>query len=707
MKTVYTITPRSLQFMLAVVCITAGCIFSPPEGKAQTLKALRIEEKIEVDGRLDEDVWQQAVYIDSFYQFKPDYNTPASFSTRVMAAYDGEMFYFAFVCKDPYPDRITARETKRDGDITNDDAVAIALDTFDDNNSAYVFIINPLGTQMDARFADNGRTTDSKWDETWYAAAYVYEGGWTCEFGIPFKSLKYNENLTSWGFGAGRWISRLQEEHFIVRNITSTTRVSQFGFLTNLQLKDISVKKYTLIPYIQGEFEKGEALRRNMGLDVRFNPVSNLGVSFTLNPDFATIEGDVEQVNLTRFELQYPEKRPFFLEGAENYSTRVRQFYSRRIGEIPWGTKFNGKLGKWNLNGLVTESDPTTAGASGEPGEEALYSVFRVNREFAKGSTIGLIGTNRSYKQGNSGSVGLAGTLFFSDVLGMTTQLIKSHGPAADGTWAYFIRPSYDSQFSHFHLRYSHYGTGVKDNMNTIGFIRHDDRREFDTNLRHTFWINRYGFDSVRPSVNYNSYWSQSGYLRSWGLDTDVEISLYKKFSLELAYEADFKAEYAPYFEKDFHNHAWGCDLGYDNKKGFSVSVEYKRGKNYDSEMEVVEGGVEIKIMEGWNLTYQAEKTWLSPTEPGENSWIHFIRSSYYFNNDLYVKLFYQTRYELNRFWRDPDFDLRRKTVQVVVVWRFLPPFGSLQLAYQEGTTRHTEEESRGRTFFTKLAWVF
>ncbi len=690
------------------VFILAGMLFIGVTGvTAQSLPTRHTSEKIHIDGLLNEKVWQDAPFIDTFYQFEPSYNEPASLHTVLRAAYDDNMIYFAFDCSDQEPGRITACATKRDGDIFDDDAVAIALDSFDDDNSAYLFAINPLGTQLDGRFADNGRTADWNWDETWYGAAQITENGWQAEFAIPIKSLKYNRNLTSWGLGAGRWIARLKEESFINRDLVSTTRVSQFGALTNLDFENLSLKKYTLIPYIQGEFQEGEAPVRNIGLDARFNLQSNLGLSFTINPDFATVEGDVEQVNLTRFELSYPEKRPFFLEGAENYSTRIEQFYSRRIGEIPWGAKVNGKVGKVNLNGLVTASDPATAGEDVEAGEKAIYSVFRVNRELANGSTLGIIGANRSYRSENSGSLGLVGTLFFTDLLGMTTQLIKSHGPAREGTWTWFLRPAYDTQFTHFHLRYSSYGTGVKQNMNEVGFIQHDDRKEFDTNLSHVFWINRHGFDAVEPSINYNQYRSQSGYLRSWSFDSDAEISFNKTFSLELAYAADFKAKYDPYFEKDFSNHEWGLDFGYDNNQGFSAGVEYKRGRLYDAEMEAIEGGVEIKLMEAWDLSYHAEKTWLSPTEPGENNWIHYIRSSYYLNNDLYFKIFYQTRYELNSFWHNPDFELERKTLQLLMVWRFLPPFGSLQLAYQEGTTRYTEEEGQGRTLFTKLSWVF
>lgn len=695
---------RSPSMLSLLICSLLGSVST---SFAQSLQAVKTDQKISIDGILDEEAWSGSAGISTFYQFEPNYNAPATFNTNVKVLYSSEMVYFGIECSDPDPSKITAVVTKRDGSISEDDAIGITLDTFHDKNSCYLFMTNPLGTQLDGRFADNGRTSDMNWDETWYSATKIHEGGWSCEIGIPLESINYDRDLTTWGFSAGRWIARLRENHFIVKDAISYSRVSQFGTLTNLNLKEFDVKKYSIIPYVQAAFVEGEKTQTNVGLDARFNPVSNLGLEFTLNPDFATIEADVERVNLTRFELSYPEKRPFFLEGAENYSTRIKQFYSRRIGEIPWGAKVNGKIGGWKVNGLATQSDPTTAGGEGEPGEKALYSVFRINKEFDNGSNIGLIGANRTYNDMNNGSIGLSGTLFFTDVLGMTTQFIKSYGEADKGTWTYFIRPAYDSQFSHFHVRYSHYGTGVKENMNSIGFIRHDDRKEFDTNIRHTFWINRGGFDSIRPSVNYNQYWSQSNYMRSWRLDVVTDITFLKMYELELEYQADYKAEYAPYFEKDFNNHEWGVTLEFDNNKGFSAALEYERGRNYDADLEVVAGKIGVKVLEGWDVSYSAEKTWLDPPEPGENSWIHYIRSSYYVNNDLFMKLFYQTKYGVQGYWRDLDFDLERKTFQLVLVWRFLPPFGSLQLAYQEGTTRHTDVVAAGRSFYSKFSWVF
>jgi len=696
---------QSPLFPAAAIILTWIIGFAPL--KAQNITALKTSTKIQIDGFVNEAVWQKTRVLDDFYQYEPDYGAKVSMKTEVRVVFDAEMIYFAINCFDPEADKITAKCTKRDGDVEDDDAIAIMFDTFNDKNNGYLFIVNPLGTQKEGRIADNGRTTDFTWDETWYSAGVVTDKGWSVEIGIPFKSLKFNSKAVEWGFNAGRRIARRREEGFMAKNLTSRFRPSQFGRLTGLELDKLSRKKYSIIPYVQAEFIDGSKTRKETGLGFRFNPLSNLGLEFTVNPDFATIEADVEKVNLTRFELRYSEKRPFFLEGGENYSTRIRQFYSRRIGEIPWGGKINGKIGKWKINGLATQSDPSTAGLKVVAGEQALYTVFRVNREFGKGSTLGLIGANRSYLDENSGSVGLAATLFFSDVLGMTSQLVRSHGSANTGVWSGFLRPAWDSHFTHFHLRYSQFGEGVKENMNGIGFIRHDDRKEFDTNFSHAFWINKSGLEMIKPDINYNRYWSLAGKLRSYSVYYNIEAAFLKKWKYELSYRNDFKAEYAPYFEKDFKNNRLTHDLEFDNKNGLKINFSFARGINYDSDFEQIEFGAEVKIKKGWNADYSVERYWFSPANPGDNNWIHKFRSSYYFNKDLFVKAFYQTKSSYRGRWWDADYDLLRKTVQLVFVWRFLPPFGSLQLAYQEGTTRHTEIQARARTFFTKLSWVF
>ena len=689
----------SLMFFSIVI----SCSYS----FSQQLKATRSNDDINIDGVLDESQWQGADQISNFYQFQPKHGELASFNTTIKMLYSDKALYFGFYCYDLDISRLSAKVTRRDADVEDDDAVGVIVDTFNDDNNAYFFITNSIGTQKDGRYADNGRTVDVNWDGKWNCASRTNSDGWSAEIAIPFETLKFNSDLTEWGLNITRTIPRNLEVTCWIRDIVSIQKVSQFGRLTGLDLSNITAKRLTLIPYVQSQFQEGKKPAGRAGLDLRYSLASNVGFDVTINPDFATVEADVEQTNLTRFEISYPEKRPFFQEGNENYSTRIVQFYSRRIGEIPWGLKINGKFNDWKINALSTQSDPFSVGADSEKGEYANYSVFRVNREFGRGSNIGLIGANRYYRNNNTGSIGLVATLFFTDILGMTSQIIKSHGSEDKGTWTYFFRPSFDSEFSHFHVRYTYIGEAVAENINPIGFIRDDNRREFDTNIRKEFWINKNGIENIQSSINYNQYWSQNGDLRSWEVSSSIELNLLKKWSLDLSHDADFKAEYLPVFEKDFRNNMTSVEFEYDSRTGKEISVMYGRGYNFDSDVEEINGKIDLKITEGWNVTYSLTKLWFRPETDDESSWRHLVRSTFYFNADIYFKVFYQSKYTVNRLVRDTDYDLDRENIQIVFVWRFLPPFGSIQFAYQEGATRITELNDRGRTFFTKLAWVF
>ena len=184
------------------------------------------------------------------------------------------------------------------------------------------------------------------------------EDGWTAEVGIPFEAVRFDRRTDQWGFNAIRYIPRNLEQSHWIPGLPEWFRIAEIGAITGLDLTEVVTKRLhrhslrPVSPSRRVRNPKGE-----VGLDLRYSLSSNLGVDLTFNPDFATVEADVEQVNLTRYELSYPEKRPFFLEGAENYSTRIRQFYSRRIGDIPWGGKINGKVGSWKVNALVAQSD--------------------------------------------------------------------------------------------------------------------------------------------------------------------------------------------------------------------------------------------------------------------------------------------------------------------------------------------------------------
>ncbi|MCK5822131.1 MAG: carbohydrate binding family 9 domain-containing protein [Bacteroidales bacterium] len=684
---------------LLIACMT---LLSPQLSHAQSVEALQTETEIQVDGVLDEADWDKADILTGFTQLEPAYGQEASFRTKVRVLYSKKYIYFGIECDDPDPDKISTKITKRDGEVSEDDAIALVLDSFDDDNNAYYFIVNALGTQQDERWADNGRTQDTKWDVTWKSAGKITPNGWTAEVAIPFSSIRFDRKKTNWGLNVIRYIPRKLEMSHWVPGLSEWFRIAEIGNITGLKLLETEGKRFSFIPYAQMQVQDGSKPTFEVGGDVRVNLSSNLSLDATVNPDFATIEGDVEQVNLTRFELSYPEKRPFFMEGAENYSTRIKQFYSRRIGDIPWGVKFNGKVDKWKINALTTQSDPNSVNANLEPGDNALYSVFRVNRDLKNASNIGIIGANRMYKGQNQGSLGLASTLFFTRYIGMTSQLVKSYGEFKTGSWTYFLRPSFDSKTTHFHVRYTHVGENVKENMNAIGMIRDDNRREFDTNLRHKFWINQYGLEEVSPSVNYNMYWGMGGVLRSWEVDNSLTTSFLKKWKLRLSWSEEFKR-----FEKDFRNRDASGTLNFNNKRGLSLSTAYGRGINYDRDLQHASVGFNVKILDGWNLSYLIRGYWFDPDNDDDNTVIHYVRSTYYLNKDLYFKLFYQSRYDVTERVFNPDFDLTRQTAQFVFVWRFLPPFGSIQLAYQRGATIVTEEFNQNQSIFAKLSWVF
>ena len=544
------------------------------------------------------------------------------------------------------------------------------------------------------------------WDGSWKSAGRVTQTGWTAEVAIPFETVRFDRRTNRWGLDVIRFIPRNLEESHWTPGLSEWFRIAEFGSLSGLDLTDAITKNYTVIPYIQYAFTNEEQPKGEVGLDLRYSLSSNLGADLTFNPDFATVEADVEQVNLTRYELSYPEKRPFFLEGAENYSTRIRQFYSRRVGDIPWGGKINGKIGPWRINALATISD-SSATAPSESGKDALYSVFRVSRELPNASNVGLIGANRTYNGENEGSIGLVGTLFFSQYLGMTSQVVRSYGDFDDGAWTYFLRPSYDSRTGHFHVRYTHVGENVQENMNTVGFIRDDNRREVDSNIRKQFWINRFGLQDLTPSVNYNRFWSQDGTLRSWEIRNNLSLNLLRNWTVKLSNTEEFKAREEGLFEKDFRNSVNQVDLSFDSRTGRSVSVYYGKGRNFDSDLERFGGRVNLKLTDALTATYDLTRLWFSRDPRGRSSSIHYVRATYYVNTDMYLKLSYQSKYDVTGSFSDPRFDLERETTQLVYVWRFFPPFGSPQLAYQQGPSQVGDRTDSYRTLFTKSSWVF
>jgi Domain of unknown function (DUF5916) len=403
-----------------------------------------------------------------------------------------------------------------------------------------------------------------------------------------------------------------------------------------------------------------------------------------VNPDFATIEADREQVNLSRFEISLPEKRPFFLEGNELFRQRIRSFYTRRISDIRGGGRVIGKRGAWTYAAMAVGAEALDG--AGSP----FYSVGRVRRDLGR-SNVGLTWAERRLDGEGRGSVGIDATLFFSSTLGFTGQAIQSYGPFSDGATAFFLRPSYDSPTGHFHVRYTHLGNRFADNVNAIGFIRDDDRREVDSALEKTLWFESGRIERFAYESNYNIYWGQDGTRRSWAIDEGVELQFRNRWSLALSHTEEFKL-----FEKEFRNRATTIDLGYNTREFTSARTEVEFGRAFDSDFVLVSGRASLKPTPQSSLEYSLEWLSLDPDPERESTWIHVVRGSQFFTNDLFVQLFLQSNSVIDR-----------REAQVVFVYRYRPPFGTIQLAFQRGRADFGERYQQGNTVFLKGTWVF
>ncbi len=544
---------RREVFQAARLYAVASWFMAVPASAQQPVDMSVLEQAPTIDGEIDEFEWSGARIIDQpFVQFEPEFGEASPFRTVVHVGQTETALYIAVTAFDPDLSRLSAAVTQRDGGLDADDSISVALDSFGDDRTAYLFRTNALATQEDSRIADNGRTVDQRWDAAWSSAAMRYEDRWTVEFEIPFSILRYSgESQSNWGVNFVRTTPRRLETSLWSGPGETVWRVSSFGELNRIQLPAQETDLWAVIPYGLAAFEEGQDADYEAGIDIRWRPSTQLGVDLTVNPDFALVEADVEVINLTRFELRVPEKRPFFLEGNEMFNQRIRQFYSRRIGDITWGTKASGKLGRTDFSAIVTSEDLALPSGLGE--EPADYSIVRLQHSLARGSNVGLLATNRNFQGEDAGSVGFDTTMFFTDTLGMTGQLMRVHGPTADGGLAWFLRPSWDTATSHFHVRYAELDTGIQEDINAVGFLTDDDRKEFDTEVIHTFWLNDGPVENVRPRVNYNRYRSQEGVLRSWELDASREVVFRNGWEFEVEYVDEFKL-----FEKAFRNDRTG-----------------------------------------------------------------------------------------------------------------------------------------------------
>ena len=439
------VTP-ALAALAAVVWTAAAAHAQEPQD--HTIRAGALNGHISVDGVLDEPAWSGADVADGFTQADPSEGAPPSGATRVRVLAGPKALLIGIECDDPEPTRIVSFSKQRDPQLRQEDHVRVVLGTFLDGRSGYVFAVNPGGARYDALIEPGGESDNANWDGIWEAATRRTERGWAVELLIPIETLSFKPELREWHFNVERRIQRLLETDrwAAAGRQFQVTQTSRAGLLTGLPEFALGLG-LTLRPSVtsgggipapgepvDGDFQPSLDLTKRLG--------ANVLASLTVNTDFAESEVDTRRTNLTRFPLFFPEKRTFFLEGADIFSfglglnEDVIPYFSRRIGlvsgrEIPIiaGGKLNGRTGQTNFGGLVVGTNDKR----GVVADENVMAVGRVKQNLWRESWVGGIATVGD-PLGRSGSWlgGLDFTYATSHLRGDKNFLVGVWGLATD-----------------------------------------------------------------------------------------------------------------------------------------------------------------------------------------------------------------------------------------------------------------------------------
>jgi hypothetical protein len=374
---------------------------------------LGLEERITLDGRLEEAIWARALPAKDFVQIDPANGQPASEATEVRIVYNANALYMGVRAFDSEPDKWLGFQRRRDEFLSSDDRFMWRIDTFLDERSGYFFEMNPSGLMADAVFGVNGM--NRAWDGIWNARVRHDDQGWTIEIEIPFRTLNFNPENDTWGINFQRTVRRKNEDSIWMgwaRN-QGLGRMTNAGRITGIrevsQGHGLDIKPYGLFSTTRAPNRANGQWDRdpNAGIDFFYNPTPGLKSNLTINTDFAQTEVDQRQVNLTRFSLFFPERRDFFLDGATFFDfastggggEQVQPFFTRRIGlsasatpqRIDYGSKFNGQLGQQDVGFLhVRTGDDRDANFVGEE-----FTAARVKRRLLTQSYVGAMFTRR------------------------------------------------------------------------------------------------------------------------------------------------------------------------------------------------------------------------------------------------------------------------------------------------------------------------
>jgi hypothetical protein len=503
--------PPRLVFSGPPAPVEPAVISRDQDGRA-TIRAVALSEPMRVDGALDESLYAAVPSMTDFVQVEPQLGAPATEKTEIWFAFDRDRVYISFRCWDSQPQRRVTKDLRRDGAamFSGDDVVYVFLDPFYDRRNGMTFTINSLGGRSDGQVT--GDQYNGDWNPIYDLAVGRFDGGWTVEMALPFKSLRYRAGQAQiWGFNASRTVRWRNEISVLVpvppwRALSAARQAQLAGTIvgieappgsTNLEVKPYAVSSVTTDANVSPRVSND--VTSEVGVDVKYSLTQNLTADFTYNTDFAQVEADEQQVNLTRFSLFFPEKREFFLENQGTFAFGGNTvngsgdtpilFYSRRIGlnaglpvAIDVGGRLTGRAGRYSL-GLL---NIRTADAPASQLPATSFSVVRVKRDVLRRSSLGVLYTGRSVGQdggGRNSAYGVDGVFNFFNFLTITSYWARTHTAGLTSGDDTSYRTQLDYAGDRYGLQLGRLAIGSHFNPD-VGYVRRADIRRSNALFR-------------------------------------------------------------------------------------------------------------------------------------------------------------------------------------------------------------------------------
>jgi hypothetical protein len=705
-------------FLLAVQFTLSHAQRDQQEDKRPTITIPKISNPPEIDGRLDDDCWAQATRLSNFYKYVPVDGEPASQKTEVLLAYDKENIYVAFRCYDSDRQKIRAHLSKRDT-ILEDDSVSFYIDTFNSQRRGYYIASNPLGVQYDG-FRVEGHPGSTDLDILYHSEGGLTDYGYSVEFAIPFNSLRFPPmRVHTIGFQAYRVIRRKNEYSSCPpRDLSKNTWFNQMVQITGLEGIDCS-KNIEILPAFtaiqtgnindDGIF-KNQSPDANFGIGLKYGITPNVTLDFTYNPDFSQVEADAGQVDVNlRYELYFPEKRPFFLEGADIFSTENTVFYSRRIIDPLFGAKITGKVGKTTFGFLsALDEGPGREWAVADDSQldkKALFNIMRAKYDLFENSFIGFLMTSRQFAGRSNQVLAVDGSFNFKDKYNLSFQGIQSYTTTEEDDK--LKDPAITASFSRTsrHLSYSLYYQDLYPDFRVdSGYVHLTDIRGGGGKISYKFIPNNRWILTFTPVYVFDKWYDH----RSIQLFQNNFAGLQFEFPAKTTLAISFNNAMERWAEVDFSKKVYELDVSSAPTKylsgGFYLQVGdgifYEKVNPYLGYSRLINGSILLRPNSRLSEELNLIKSTFWHEKAGELVYDYNIirsKSTYQFTK----KLFLRTILEYNSYWKELTSDILLSYMHNYGTVFFIG-YGGL---YDRDELMHFWQNSR--SFFIKLSYLW